>query len=431
LRRSIAVIVPQRFGTNRFPGLTRPLDRYNGLVSFNAFDELKAHVDFSVHDERRIAELGAHADRLIPVVVERFYDALLKQARARAVFVGGAAQIARQKVLLADWMSELFSGPYDEAYYLKRYRIGSTHVRVGLPQCFMVVSMEVIWDSFRSQFRRLRIVGVEEKLASLHRLLMLDLTIMLESYHGSSSEQVRLHERAAMEEKLTRSEHLAEIGQLAASLAHEIKNPLAGISGAIQIIGDGLRSDDPHKPIIGEILGQITRLDSTVKDLLLYARPTPPKSRETTLDALIPRVLTLLREEPVLQRVQVEFRPDATPTTVYADEGQIVQLLINLILNAAQASPEGGLIVVYSAVNGRHATIVVRDSGPGMPPEVLRRAVEPFFTTKTQGTGLGLSICRRIVESHGGRMRLESTPGAGTTVTVELPRPIEPAAVEE
>ncbi len=412
-------------------GRERPEGRYNGRVNPNPFEELKAHVNFNAADERRIADLAPQADRLIPVVVERFYDALLKQPRARAVFVGGDDQIARQKELLAEWMKQLFAGPYDADYFAKRFRIGATHVRVGLPQCFMIVSMEVIWDALRTQFRRLRIAGVEEKLASLHRLLMLDLTIMLESYHGSSSEQIRQHERAVMEEKLTRSEHLAEIGQLAASLAHEIKNPLAGISGAIQIIGDGLRSDDPHKPIIGEILGQITRLDSTVKDLLLYARPTPPKSRETLLDVLIPRVLTLLREEPVLQRVRVNFRPAGGPCVVYADEGQIVQLLINLILNAAQASRDGGDVVVSAAANGRHTSIVVRDHGSGMPPDVLRRAVEPFFTTKTQGTGLGLSICRRIVDSHGGRMRIESVQGAGTTVTVDLPRLDEPASVEE
>ena len=107
---------------------------------------------------------------------------------------------------------------------------------------------------------------------------MLDLAVMLESYQESYAEQVRRSERSAVEEKLTRAEHLAEIGQLAASLAHEIKNPLAGISGAIQVFRDTMPHNNPHRPILTEILGQINRLDATVKDLLLYARPLPPKS---------------------------------------------------------------------------------------------------------------------------------------------------------
>ena len=164
---------------------------------------------------------------------------------------------------------------------------------------------------------------------------------MLESYKDSYSEQIRELERGAMEAKLMRAEHLAEIGQLAASLAHEIKNPLAGISGAIQIIGESLSGDSPYRSVVRDILRQISRLDATVKDLLLYARPSLPQPRVCELAKLIPRVLTLLREEPAIQRVNVEFEGASAGATVYADEGQIEQLLMNLIINAAHATTEG------------------------------------------------------------------------------------------
>lgn len=384
--------------------------------------EMKQLVRFDEQDEKVIRSLAARLCPSLPQVVERFYERLLANPQARAVFTGGEEQMARQRTLLAGWLNSLFAGSYDTAYFDSLVRIGVAHVRSSVPQQFMITGMEIIRQELIECARRGKERLIPKQLASLEKLLALNLTMMLESYKENYESLVRKDERSAVEEKLTRAEHLAEIGQLAASLAHEIKNPLAGISGAIQIIRESLGGEDPHRPILTEVLGQIRRLDATVKDLLQYARPIPPRLKRCTVGDVIKRVTGVLREEPALQNVQIEHVGLADGTIVMADENQIEQLLLNLIINAAHASREGDRIVVEANPNEEYVDLIVRDFGAGMSQEVRNHAFEPFFTTKSKGTGLGLSICRRIVEAHGGTMNLESESGHGTTVSIRLPR---------
>lgn len=401
--------------------LSRSGRSYNASVQATLFDEMKSSIGFDGRDTANVRSLAPYAIPAIPAVVHHFYEQLLQHASARALLTGGDVQLAGLHETLSTWLREVFEGPWDETYYQKRRRIGSAHLRVGLPQYYMFTGMELIWQALEQRLREAGIQDVHAKLGALHRLLVLDLAIMLESFQESHSEQVRKFERSAVEAKLTRAEHLAEIGQLAASLAHEIKNPLAGISGAIQIIQEGMRRDDPHQPIITEILGQIGRLDATVKDLLQYARPTPPRATKVSLDAVARRVLNVLREEPALQRTRIIYSGAPLDPTVYADDGQIEQLLINLIINAAHASDDGGAIHLAITADAGCVLLIVRDEGNGMTRDVLSKAFEPFFTTKAKGTGLGLSICRRIAEAHGGGIELKSEVGEGTTATVSLP----------
>lgn len=224
-----------------------------------------------------------------------------------------------------------------------------------------------------------------------------------------------------LEQNLIRAERMAAIGELAASLAHEIKNPLAGISGAMEIIKERFEPTDSHRDIIDEILHQIKRLDSTVRDLLVYARPTPPDKTPTSLEELIDAVLTVLARERQLQPLQVIKHYPDVPTAANVDPGQLEQVFLNIVLNAAQAMTRPGQLVIRLATEDSWCRVSFSDSGPGMLEEVARRAFEPFFTTKTRGTGLGLSICRKIVEAHGGRMELQTAIGEGTTITVKLP----------
>ena len=358
----------------------------------------------------------------LPEVARRFYEEVRRHPRALAVFTRGETQIAHQQKVLTAWLEDLFEGPYDEAFYARRLDIGRVHVAVNLPQHFMFSAMEVIRQELSRVIRETGRVGIDGVLESLGKLLTIDLAVMMESFKDAYAQNIRESERSAVEEKLTRAEHLAEIGQLAASLAHEIKNPLAGISGAIQIIGDTMPEADPHKPIIGEILGQIGRLDAAVKDLLVYARPTPPRQMEFDLDKIIRRVLTILHEEPALQRVRMKYTRTGNLPPGRGDEAQIEQLLMNLIINAADASPHNGSIKIYTTSDDEEVTFAVQDSGHGMTPEVRARAFEPFFTTKAKGTGLGLSICRRIIDAHNGKVSVDSNVGEGTTVIVSLPR---------
>ncbi len=383
--------------------------------------EIKSYIGFTSQEASDVESLASHVRPQIPGMVETFYDVLLSHPDARTSIGGGEAQLLRLKKQLAGWMYELFNGSYGHDYFESRFRVGATHVHVALPQRYMILGIEIIWQELLKSLRESGVEDLDRKLTALHKLLTIDLTVMLQSYQESYVERIRSAERDALEAKLTRAEHLAEIGQLAASLAHEIKNPLAGISGAIQVIGDSMGEDDPHRVIVNEILGQIARLDATVKDLLFYARPSRPTAREIKLDDLVSRVLMLVREEPTVRRVRIDFDAANADAALFADEGQIEQLLLNLILNAAHASDEGSVIHVEVLPNGRFTRLRVVDTGHGMKSEVLNRALEPFFTTKAKGTGLGLAICRRIVESHGGTISLASEVGKGTTVSIDLP----------
>jgi signal transduction histidine kinase len=241
------------------------------------------------------------------------------------------------------------------------------------------------------------------------------------TYREDLVRQVEEVQHAKFEQRLSESEHLATVGRLAATLAHEIKNPLAGISGAIQILGAGLDEEHPHKEIISEALRQIDRLDAAVKDLLVYARPKPPSMRRVDLNLLLERVLILFHQEPAFREVSVHCEGLNGNHELQVDEVQIQQVVSNLMINAAHACEHGGEVCCRISRLKSSIRIVIEDNGTGMPSEVLSRVFEPFFTTKSRGTGLGLPICQRIVEAHGGTIDIVSELGKGSRVTVDIP----------
>ncbi|RMF71504.1 MAG: hypothetical protein D6744_17875 [Planctomycetota bacterium] len=395
--------------------------RYNlGMIARIAND-MAQYIGFGAADAENIRALRPYLLKHVSDIVERFYEALDAHPGARAV-LEGPEQLNRLKQTLSQWIESLLSGDYDENYWSRRARIGQVHVEVQLPQHYMFCGMEVLWG----EFQRITVAeGVPEapaKLRSLHKLLTLEVGVMLETYKDNLSQKVRSLERSAVHEQLHRAEQLAQIGQLAASLAHEIKNPLAGISGAIQIMRDATPPDDPHQPILAEILRQVTRLDGTVKDLLIYARPKPPSFEQCRINELCERVVTMLLREPKLRRISFRSQLQADLPTIQADEAQIEQVLINLLLNAADASRENGVVRLTSSNTGGNVEIRVIDEGVGMDEQTVQRAFEPFFTLKSKGTGLGLPICQKIVEAHGGEISVRSEPGLGTTVVVRLPQ---------
>jgi signal transduction histidine kinase len=384
--------------------------------------ELKRYIGFDEQDAANLHALAAHVRPLLPAAVERFYDEIDKQPATRALLTGGPPQAARLRATLGLWLEQLFGGTYDSDYWHSRESIGEVHVRIGLPQQYMFAAMQVIWSELERGIRGLGLPNASAKLSSLHKLLTLELAVMLDSYKEHYSEQIRGVERDAVQARLTEAEHLAQIGHLAASLAHEIKNPLAGISGAIQVIRDSMKPTEPHRPILDEILRQIGRLDNTVKDLLIFARPKPPRFRMCKIQDVITGALPVWRQQPEMQRVHFEYVNSRALPAIAADENQLEQLLTNLLLNAAQASRPGGLVRLTAAPQPDGVRLSIEDRGHGMDQEVRRRAVEPFFTTKARGTGLGLSICRKIVETHRGALTIKSVVGEGTEIIIDLPR---------
>jgi PAS domain S-box-containing protein len=223
-----------------------------------------------------------------------------------------------------------------------------------------------------------------------------------------------------LQEELVRTQSLAAVGELAATVAHEIKNPLAGISGAIQVLREAIPSTDPRREVVGEILEQIRRLDSTVRDLLTYARPAKPVLQELDLGATLARAWSLLSQQPGAGAVQFHLE-GADGVALSADAHLLHTVWINLFQNAIEAMPRGGELSVRVR-DGRTVSVEVRDTGGGIERVHAAKVFQPFFSTKTRGTGLGLAISRKIVESHGGTIRIESEPKKGARVLVEIPR---------
>ncbi len=233
-------------------------------------------------------------------------------------------------------------------------------------------------------------------------------------------------------EQLARADRLATIGEMAAAIAHEIRNPLTGISGVLSVLSRDFPGDDPRREVVRQSHLLINRLNKSVEDILHYSRPSLPHFQPVDLDSVIAQSLSLVEGEARKARVRVvnqntlEQRPDAEAPTVNADPQQILQVVINLVLNAIQATAAGGEVFLRTAVVGNHggersARIEITDNGKGMTAEEVAKAFHPFFSTKAQGTGLGLAIAKQIVEQHHGVIALHSTPGQGTRVQVELP----------
>lgn len=386
------------------------------------FVDLKRRIGFDSRDAENIHRLWSAVAPSTQDLANRFQQWLLSDLEVRAVLAGGAPQIDTLRRAFVAWLTDVFTGAYDFEYFDRRIDIGRTHVQLGLSQHNMFIAMETIWRDLQGVVRSTGLPNAEEMLASLHRLLTLDMAVMLESFKKYYSQKVRDEERSVAAEQLTRSEHLAQLGQLAASLAHEIKNPLAGISGAIQVLRDQMDSGDPRQSVIREILGQIDRLDATVKDLLVYARPRQPQFQPCDMVTSMHRALKMIRQAEAMRPVPVTVHAEPNVPPVPVDVRQIEQLIMNLLFNAAHACKAGGSIDAKISSADRKVVLEIVDTGSGMSPEVLAKAFEPFFTTKSKGTGLGLPICKRIVEAHGGSIEMQSQPGQGTRVTVKLPQ---------
>jgi signal transduction histidine kinase len=395
--------------------------RYNLRLAGEIFEELKQYIGFSTAHAAALAELHERLAPHFPEIIKQFYGVLDRLPKARQGLIASAAELDRLREATLNWLNELFSGGYDARYYEERCDIGRAHLRAGLPQHYMVAAMNVLRLTLVDRILALQLADGPARIAALHRLLDIEMAIINDAYHEEAVRKIQEREHAQYQQRLSESEHLASVGQLAATLAHEIKNPLAGISGAIQVLGSGLDEKHPHKEIIGEVLKQIDRLDAAVKDLLVYARPKPPDTKKQSLDAIIERALILLREEPAFRSVRVHCKGLDGDHQVVVDEAQIQQVICNLLLNAAHSCEINGEITCRVRQLPAKIRIIVEDNGKGMPPEVLARVFEPFFTTKARGTGLGLPICKRIVEAHGGTIDIQSVPDKGTRVTVEIP----------
>ena len=225
-------------------------------------------------------------------------------------------------------------------------------------------------------------------------------------------------------QQMERADRLASVGEMAAGIAHEIKNPLTGIASAITIIKDDFSSSDPRTEIVNEVLEQVSRLDKTVNDLLFFGKPTQPEPTYIDINATLKKTLMFASRHRGSKDIEqrLDLQDDLPP--VYVDPKQIQQVFLNLFLNSVQAMYQGGVLTIKSSLQEKDCKWVevsVADTGQGIPPQILEKIFTPFFTTKAQGTGLGLAICHKLVTQHGGTLSVASEDGKGTVFTVALP----------
>jgi signal transduction histidine kinase len=239
---------------------------------------------------------------------------------------------------------------------------------------------------------------------------------MMLQLRESREEIERLHRT-----QMSRAEHLATLGELATGLAHEIRNPLAGIAGVIEIVSRDLPSTSPARAVIKDVRLEIAQINRIVTDLLETARPHPPQIRLSNLNTTVEHAVMLARQQVFSKPIHIELHKAPDMPDVEHDSDQIHQVLLNLLLNAVQSMEGGGTVQVEIAPRESYACVTVTDTGRGIAPQHLTNIFRPFFTTKGNGTGLGLSLARRIVEEHHGRIEVTSTVGKGSKFTVLLP----------
>lgn len=376
-------------------------------------DELFRYVGFGPEDGARLVAASAMMAPSFDAIVDRFYVAIDANPEARAVFED-EAQVARQKRMLRAWLVRFFAGPYDDSYYEERARIGRAHVRIGLPQRYVFVSMNII----RS--------GLTEAVAShagpagdsvalqrsIHRLCDVELAIMLETYREDYDRALRAAER------------LATLGQFAGTVAHEMRNPLAVLSTSSHLLRRHAGEQANLLRHVDRIERQVAICGQIVDDLLALARDRAPSFEDVPLQPMVEFAWAQLPASPHTLSLSVaeECR------SLHADPGQLRQVLVNLLQNATQAMGDPGEVSVdvSRAADdelGREAVrIRVEDAGAGFSADALEHLFEPLYTTKARGIGLGLPLCQRIVAKHHGKLSVSNREPHGGRVDVVLPR---------
>jgi len=270
-----------------------------------------------------------------------------------------------------------------------------------------------------------KIIGVGRDVTALRkdgRMLPVRLSVGELTIRGEKKFTGILHDLSArmqMEEQLREQAALVRLGEMAAVIAHEVRNPLAAVRGAIEVIGRRLPQGSREAAVTADIVGRIDTLNQLVTDLLLFARPPKPRPLAMELPTLLGVTTSLLGQDPAHHGIRVEMSGSVPP--ILGDSELLKIVFVNVLINSAQAMKGTGTIRISLTSTETMARIVVSDEGPGIAPEVRDKLFVPFVTTKSRGTGLGLSTVKRLVEAHRGEIHVDCPPSGGTSVTILLP----------
>jgi signal transduction histidine kinase len=371
-------------------------------------EELKRYVSWSEADEAALRALHAPAKPHFPLIARVFYDTILGHEEARQALSGGETQVRHLEVTLQRWMDELFRGPWDEAYYENRARIGRYHVRIALPQHYMFGAMNVVRRELNAIIDREYLERPAELAAArqaVGRILDLELAIMLHTY------------REDLLAQQARVERLSTFGQLVGSIGHDLRNPLGVIETSLFILRGRVAEDARVKKHLDRIGEQLGVANGIITNLLDMIRNRPLAREPVRLDAVVASAA-----EAVQRPDGLSFAAEGVDGfEVQGDPTQLRQVFVNLIGNAVDAASPAGEVRVRGAREDGALALTVEDTGPGVDPNTARRLFEPLITTKDKGIGLGLALVKRIVERHGGSVGYEPRPGGGARFTVRLP----------
>jgi signal transduction histidine kinase len=411
----------------------------------------KAFLLLTEEDEQRLKLLQPLMDRYVDDLVEAFYRHLLGFGETRKLLTDELIT-TRLKDAQKTYLQSLVRGPHDDAYRESRVKIGQVHDRIGLtPQWYLgaySLYLTMLQPLVLHEFRH-RPTDADAVLSALTKVVFLDIQLAIEAYIQKSSEKLEFSNRQLADlsrhlgkglqqkqkdlqdaqHQLRQTERLAELGTLASGMAHEIGTPMNVILGRAEHVMQRT-TDERVRKGLAIIIAQVERITKIMNQLLTFARRCPIERRLIDLRRTIADCLDVVQDRVARQRITVETVCADDLPLAYADPDQMSQVLLNLVINALHAMPNGGVLrITLSSVDGK-LKLIIADTGHGIATHDLPKIFNPFFTTKGvgKGTGLGLTVVHGIVQEHGGSIEVDSEPGRGAAFTISLPlAPLEQA----
>jgi len=367
-------------------------------MGVSMFDEMKDYVGFNKDDVEALTSLRDSKDLNIPQIVSEFYDKVERNDTTRSIVEQHSSR-AKLERTLHQWIVDLLSGLYDGDYYIRRLKIGVVHVNIGLPAHFVFTAMNLIRKG-------LSMVANADQKVAIDKLMDVELGIINQAYWED------------LTNKIVRKERLTTIGELTASLAHEVRTPLAAVRNAAYFVR--VASENPSAKVekhLDIIDTKIQECSDLVRSVLAFAQ-TGDRQQETV--DLLDILRCALDDVAVPKAATLTIHNDAKHYLITANRSQMRGLLRNLILNAVQATHGKGSIAIDISSDDSHVLLTVSDDGLGIPSSVATTLFEPLTTTKTSGLGLGLSYCSRVALSHDGTLSVSENKEGGATFSLEL-----------
>lgn len=369
---------------------------------------VRRYIGFDEADAEILRDLRVHAEPHFHRIVDHFYDCVALDPEANAV-LEDRAQVERLKQSMRDWLGSGMSGPHDQAFLERRMRIGRRHVQIALPQRYMFTAMNVMRIDLHAVVEAVHGDAPEARRAAkraLDRWLDMELAIMLETYKEHSDAKVR------------RTERLASVGQLAGTIGHELRNPLAVIESSLYLLRPAVADHPRAGRHVAKIESQLQVAKDTITQLLEMTRERPAARASFPVAELVEEVLAGLPPAPSVT-IDVEL-PEGL--TLLAERGLVGRALANLVSNAVSAigRERPGRVRIRGLVEGDEIVLEVADDGPGFDPDILPRAFEPLVTGRRDGIGLGLALVRNVCERHGATAAAHNAEGGGAVVALRF-----------